>query len=43
MMNILKRKVKIINDIENNVFFDSKRKCKKIGNEDINDFCWKWF
>lgn len=43
MTNILKRTAEIINDIENNTPSDGKRKRQKIGNEDINDLCWKWF
>lgn len=43
MTNISKRKAVIINDIANNAPSDSKRKRQKTGNEDINDFCWKWF
>ncbi|KAK3090297.1 hypothetical protein FSP39_010713 [Pinctada imbricata] len=40
---ILKRKADILEDAENNVAGDRKRKKHKSGNEDINELTLKWF
>ena len=40
---IAKRKAEILEDIENNVDGERKRKRHKTGNEEINDLCWNWF
>jgi transposase len=43
IQTINKRKAEILEDYENNVSSDRKRKRHKIGNEEINELCWTWF
>jgi hypothetical protein len=43
IQTINKRKAEILEDYENNVSSDRKRKRHKSGNEEINELCWTWF
>ena len=42
IQQIIKRRSEVLEDYENNVSSDRKRKRHKTGNEDINDLCWDW-
>ena len=43
IQTINKRKAEILEDYENNVSSDRKRKRHKTWNEEINEFSWTWF
>jgi kinesin family protein 6/9 len=43
IQTINKRKAEILEDYENNISSDRKRKRHKTGNEEINELCWTWF
>ena len=43
IMNILKRKSEILDDLKNNISGSRKRQRRATGNEDINQLCWDWF
>ena len=42
IQTINKRKAEILEDYENNISSDRKRKRHKIGNEEIHELCWTW-
>ena len=43
IQSILKRKIELISDFEQNLDGDRKRQRRITGNDDINDLCLKWF
>jgi hypothetical protein len=43
IMNILKSKREILDDLENNVPNSRKRQHRVTGNENIYKLCWDWF